>query len=413
MPSPFLAASPPVLPDLLRGPAERTTPVCDLGTRLGAAEPRQRQASAAGEAPPHPHTQEPLVPLRPVHSPPTCPIPMPCFPLWCFAPSPTSASIPPSVTAALSSGRTWSRDTQCSQHCAHLNHSHLFCGSPLSFAVGSAWHSSAPHPSPVAVALQHGGIPDPEAQPTERRGRAQGEPLQHVLLLPPAGAAPVRLGAAGAKGDAVMPPARPSARRRRPMVKNGAGARRSQSPELESIATRIASGTCSPAEPPREVTPFLCSRTTGGDAPAARVRAARAAPMGSSRPRAAARRALSPAPQVPADPQSRTPRTPQPRAGCAARPDPTPPRSAVPHRVLRPREERQQSPTAAAQDQPRGVRDLPGGERCCQRGKGTARPRCPRPRSRPSVTVRLSAGAAVARRWEQRAEVASASAPEV
>ncbi|XP_040525641.1 dedicator of cytokinesis protein 2-like isoform X2 [Gallus gallus] len=57
-----------------------------------------------------------------------------------------------------------------------------------------------------------------------------------------------------------------------------------------------------------------------------------------------------------------------------------------------PREERQQSPTAAAPDQPRGVRDLPGGQRCCQRGKGTA----------------------VARGWEQRAEVAAAAAaPEV
>uniref|UniRef100_H9H1K8 Uncharacterized protein n=1 Tax=Meleagris gallopavo TaxID=9103 RepID=H9H1K8_MELGA len=77
MPSPFLAPSPPVLSDLLRGPAERTTPFCDLGTRLGAAEPRQRQASAAGEASPHPHAREPLVPLCPVHSAPTCPIPMP------------------------------------------------------------------------------------------------------------------------------------------------------------------------------------------------------------------------------------------------------------------------------------------------------------------------------------------------
>lgn len=38
----------------------------------------------------------------------------------------------------------------------------------------------------------------------------------------------------------------------------------------------------------------------------------------------------------------------------------------------------------------------------------------PRPRSRPSVTVRLSAGTAVARGWEQRAEVAAAAAaPEV
>lgn len=38
----------------------------------------------------------------------------------------------------------------------------------------------------------------------------------------------------------------------------------------------------------------------------------------------------------------------------------------------------------------------------------------PRPRSRPSVTVHLSAGTAVARGWEQRAEVAAAAAaPEV
>lgn len=58
------------------------------------------------------------------------------------------------------------------------------------------------------------------------------------------------------------------------------------------------------------------------------MRAARAAPTGSSRPRAAIRRALSPAPQVPAAPEPRTPRTSQHRAGCA-RPDTTRPLRAA------------------------------------------------------------------------------------
>uniref|UniRef100_A0A8V0XNM6 Dedicator of cytokinesis protein 2 n=1 Tax=Gallus gallus TaxID=9031 RepID=A0A8V0XNM6_CHICK len=55
-----------------------------------------------------------------------------------------------------------------------------------------------------------------------------------------------------------------------PKVMRGAGARGAQRPELESIATRVASGAGSgTAEPPRELTPFPCPRTTGGDTPAA------------------------------------------------------------------------------------------------------------------------------------------------
>ena len=81
----------PVLLGLLRGPAEWTTQVCDLGTRLGPAEPRWRQASAVvGSAGPEP---PPFTALTP--------------PCWSCTAEPSSlssapdASLPPPQPAAL------------------------------------------------------------------------------------------------------------------------------------------------------------------------------------------------------------------------------------------------------------------------------------------------------------------------
>uniref|UniRef100_A0A8V0XT84 DOCKER domain-containing protein n=1 Tax=Gallus gallus TaxID=9031 RepID=A0A8V0XT84_CHICK len=272
MPSPLLAPSPPVLPDLLRGPAEWTTSICDLGTRLGAAEPRQRQASAAGEASPHPHTLEPLLPRCPVHFPP-CPIPLPSVSpsrVLHQAPSLRPFRHPPRRPRPVGGHGA---DTHVQpRHCCHLNHSAV-PGGPAELCralcpVRGTALLPAPHQSQLLCSTEAAPIPKPtprnaEAERRENRSSTffsyrRPEPRQSASELPEP------------KVMRRCRPARRSARGRRLTAKSGAGARGAQRPELESIATRVASGAGSgTAEPPRELTPFPCPRTTGGDTPAA------------------------------------------------------------------------------------------------------------------------------------------------
>lgn len=273
MPSPLLAPSPPVLPDLLRGPAEWTTSICDLGTRLGAAEPRQRQASAAGEASPHPRTLEPLLPRCPVHFPPTCPIPLPSVSpsrVLHQAPSLRPFRHPPRRPRPVGGHGA---DTHVQpRHCCHLNHSAV-PGGPAELCralcpVRGTALLPAPHQSQLLCSTEAAPIPKPtprnaEAERRENRSSTffsyrRPEPRQSASELPEP------------KVMRRCRPARRSARGRRLTAKSGAGARGAQRPELESIATRVASGAGSgTAEPPRELTPFPCPRTTGGDTPAA------------------------------------------------------------------------------------------------------------------------------------------------
>lgn len=107
----------PVLSGCLRGPAEWTTPVHGLGTRLGPAEPCRRQASAvvgsAGPKPPPP-TALPAgpAPLRHPHASPPPPSPLPS-PLS-FMPSRASGVHPATPPRwPCPHGGAWSRDAAC------------------------------------------------------------------------------------------------------------------------------------------------------------------------------------------------------------------------------------------------------------------------------------------------------------
>lgn len=172
---------------------------------------------------PHPHPAGPA-PLGRPHSPPPrtlLPPPRPSSSLHA-KPRLGAPSCPAAAAALCCAGGTGQRYPMCAPRLTwtpvapepsvlvppeHPLLSSAGAGAGAGPRVPSSPLPPACPPSPATVAPQHRDAPDRKAGPSRPRERglqerAQREPLQHLLRVPPAGPTPVHLGAARAPGDA-------------------------------------------------------------------------------------------------------------------------------------------------------------------------------------------------------------------